>query len=80
MRNEWLNMITIAKENILFDSKPSHDYNHFHNILRLFDVLPNVPFTTSKMMVYTSYITYKRGIYELPHKLPNDLRPWILGN
>ena len=22
--------------------------NHFHNILRLFDVLPNVPFTTSE--------------------------------
>ena len=25
-------------------------YNHFHNILRLFDVLPNFPFTTSKTM------------------------------
>ena len=25
-------------------------------------------------------ITYKRGIYELPHELPNDLRPRILGN
>ena len=23
-------------------------YNHFHNILRLFDVLPNFPFTTSE--------------------------------
>ena len=23
-------------------------YYHFHNILRLFDVLPNFPFTTSK--------------------------------
>ena len=23
-------------------------YNHFHNILRLFDVLPNFPLTTSK--------------------------------
>ena len=23
--------------------------NHFHNILRLFDVLPNVPFTTIEM-------------------------------
>ena len=21
--------------------------NHFHNILRLFDVLPNIPFTTN---------------------------------
>ena len=25
-------------------------YNHFHNILRLFDVLPNFPFTTSETM------------------------------
>ena len=25
-------------------------------------------------------ITYKRGMYELPHKLPNDLRLSILGN
>ena len=25
-------------------------------------------------------ITYKHGIYELPHELPNDLRPRILGN
>ena len=24
-------------------------YGHFHNILRLSDVLPNFPFTTSKM-------------------------------
>ena len=25
-------------------------YNHFHNILRLFDVLPNFPFTTNETM------------------------------
>ena len=25
-------------------------YNQFHNILRLFNVLPNFPFTTSEMM------------------------------
>ena len=25
-------------------------YHHFHNILRLFDVLPNFPFTTSETM------------------------------
>ena len=25
-------------------------YNHFHNIFRLFDVLPNFPFTTSEAM------------------------------
>ena len=26
------------------------DLQYFHNILRLFDVLPNVPFTTSETM------------------------------
>ena len=25
-------------------------------------------------------ITYKHGIYQLPHELLNDLRLWILGN
>ena len=25
-------------------------------------------------------ITCKHGMYELPHDLPNDLRPSILGN
>ena len=25
-------------------------------------------------------ITYKHGIYELPHELPNDLRLRVLGN
>ena len=33
----------------------------FHNILRLFDALPNIPFTTSETI-----ITYKHGIYQLP--------------
>ena len=35
-------------------------YNQVHNILRLFDVLPNIPFTTSETMsdyyLYTWYI------------------------
>ena len=42
-------------------------FNHFHNILRLLDVLPN-------------FVTYKRGIYELPQELLNNLRLRILGN
>ena len=36
-------------------------YNHLHNTLRIFDVLPN-------------FNSNKQGIYELPHELPNDLR------
>ena len=52
-------------------------YNHFHNILRLFYVLPNFLSPQVKRWVI---ITYKHGIYELPHELPNDLRLRILGN
>ena len=52
----------------------SNIYNHFHNILRLFDVLPNFLFTTSETM--RDY-HHKHDIYELPHELLNDLR---LGN
>ena len=44
-----------------------------HNILRLFDVLPNFPFTTSETM-------REHGIYELPHELSNDVRLRTLGN
>ena len=27
-----------------------------------------------------AFITYKHGIYDLPHELPNDVRPRKLGN
>ena len=33
-----------------FQNAPT--YNQFHNILRLFDVLPNFPFTTSETIVH----------------------------
>ena len=39
--------------------------------MRLFDVLPNLPFTTSEMMRDYYLQTW---YYELPHELPNDLR------
>ena len=54
-------------------------YNQFHNILRIFDVLPNFPFSTSESHARLR-ISYKRGTYELPHELPNDIRLRILGN
>ena len=44
-----------------------------HNILRLFDVSPNFPFTTSEAM-------REHGIYELPHELLNNVRLGTLGN
>ena len=50
------------------------DYNHFHNILRLFDVFLLPP------VKRCAIITYKEGIYELPQELPNDLRLKILEN
>ena len=43
-------------------------YNHEHNILRLFDTLPNSFFT--RIVI----ISNKHGIYKLPHELPIDLR------
>ena len=41
-------------------------YNHFHDNLRHFDVLPDFPFTTSEKM---RNITYKHGIFEMPQGL-----------
>ena len=52
-------------------------YNTTHNILRLFDVLPNFLSHQVKRRVI---ISNKDGIYELPHELPNDLRLRILRN
>ena len=52
-------------------------YNQFYNILRLFDILSNFPFTKSETI---AIITYKHGIYELPYELANNLRLRILGN
>ena len=48
-----------------------YGYNHFHNILRLFDVYL---IFLSPQVKQSAVIGNKHGIYELPHKLPNDLR------
>ena len=70
--------LLLSKQTFNFDFV-SGIYNQFHNVLRLFDVLPNFPFTTSGTM---SVITYKHGIYMLDHELPNELelRLMIIGN
>ena len=47
-------------------------YNHFHNILRPFDVLKSF---FSPQVKRCAIITYKHGIYELSRELPNNLRP-----
>ena len=40
---------SMSGENLKQSGKVSTD-NQFHNILRLFDVLPNFPFTTNETM------------------------------
>ena len=52
-------------------------YNHFHNILRLFDILSNF---FSPQVKRTVIVSNKYGIFELPHELPNNLRLRILRN
>ena len=52
-------------------------YNRFHNVLRLFNALPNF---LSPQVKRRAIITYKHGIYKLPQELPNDLRLRKLGN
>ena len=55
---------------IIFQNECVANYNYSHNILRLSDVLPIFLSTQVKRCVI---ITYKHGIYEFPHELPNDL-------
>ena len=66
----WLLLanLTVNKD---IKSKTKFGDNQLHYILRLFDALPNFAFTTSELLC--AIITYKHGIYELPHELPNDL-------
>ena len=42
--------MTFLKIFLKIHCKALVSYSHFHNILRLFDVLPNFPFTTSETM------------------------------
>ena len=52
-------------------------YIHFHNIVRLCDVLPNFP---SLQVKQRAIISNKGDIEELPLELRNSLRLRILGN
>ena len=51
------------------NAKESFADNHFHNILRLFDVLATF---LSPQVKRCAIITYKDGMYKLHHQLPND--------
>ena len=56
-----------------YKGKQRETFNHFDNIVKLFDVLPNFP-------KRSAIISNKHSIYELPNELPNDLRLRILEN
>ena len=58
-------------------SKRKLSHIHVHNILRLLDGWANFPFTTSKNK---AWLLVKNCTYELPRKLPNNLKLRILGN
>ena len=69
--------VEICFEYILAAVELLRELNQFHNILRLFDVLQ---IFLSRQVKQSRIITYKHGIDELTHELPNDLRLKILGN
>ena len=58
------------------ESKRNFAVDQFHNIVRLFDVSP---IFLRPQVKQWAIITYKHGIYELPHKLSNDLKLRMLG-
>ena len=56
IKTSLLSIILIYLLNLFLNSA----FNHFHNILRLADVLPNFPFTTNETM--GDYYLYTRHI------------------
>ena len=64
----------------------------FGIVTRMFPIPPTTIFIFRDFMMFYEisfftksetmrvYITYKHGIYELPHELSNDLKLRILGN
>ena len=64
-----------ASSRIIHSVDNTECYNYFHNILRVFDVLPNF---LSPPVRRCKVINSKHGIYELSHELPNNLRFRIL--
>ena len=71
-------MLQIVGEKEVDKKMESFVYNLGHNILGLYNVLVQIRLTTRvKRNVVSSVANL---VYELPHKLPNDLRLRILGN
>ena len=57
-------------------SKRKFADNHFHNILKLFDLYQYFALQVKRCAIFN----YKHGVYELPHKLPNNLKLRFLGD
>ena len=55
-------------------------YNEFHNILRLFNVLPNFPFTTSETMGDYYLQTWYIRVAERAAERLKTYELWKLGN
>ena len=52
---KYRTQVLIRKENL----KENFADNHGHNIFRIFDVLPNFPFTTSdKSLIFSNKLVY----------------------
>ena len=65
----------LEKDSIL--EKVQKPYNHGHDISTLNDIVPNTLFPQMKRSVV---IGNDNGVFEMPHKLPSNLRLRILEN
>ena len=55
-------------------------YCSYNAVITFWDFLVFYQILLSPQVKQCAIITYKHGIYDLPHKLPNNLRLRILGN
>ena len=62
----------------LHDKETMCDLQSFSD--RFFFFVHVLPVFLSSQIKLCAIISYKHGIYELPHELPNELRLRILGN
>ena len=69
-KNSWKLLVVHSSSSRTKLERGLENCNHFHNILRLFQVLPI--FFHRKWNDPT--IFYKHDIYKLPHELPKELR------
>ena len=63
--------------------KKEGNFNHYKctiSFIIFWDLSMLYQIFLSPQVKWCAIITYKQGIYELPHELPNNLRLWILGN